>query len=512
MASGSGVIAVLDFSTSGGKCVLFDAQGRCLAAAREAWTYDPYLHEHSALAAGWSFAPDRFWAALVRSTRAALRQAGLPGEAICAVTASSLRIGTVLLDGAGRELFCAPNVDVSGLAGGFEIMARLEEARGNEITGHWPPWIWSLARLLAFHGRHPEQTVAAVLTPLDWITWRLCGALVTEPSIQGPTGLLDVSRANWSDEICDLFDLDRSLLPKLVPGGSRAGELSPAAAADLGLRPGTPVHVGGADSQCALLGSGVRTAEDCGAVLGTTAPLMRVDARPRVTASGPLWTGTHVLPGLWVRESNAGEAGAVWDWLLDLTGFELPGDFERAERLVGPLARAPSAIVGFSGPRAFGPNTTNPDRPLGFAFRHSTYAKRPGRAEILHSFQDNLAFALRVNLEQLAIETEVEGSRPQGLTLSGGLVRSSSLLATMAAVLPEPLRVGEEPNATPLGAAVLTAAASGIHPSLDAALAAMVRTRVLPPPPDDLRAAYDEAFALWQRFDAAVNPLSLRVP
>ncbi len=510
MASGSGVIAVLDFSTSGAKCVLFDAQGRSLAAAREEWTYDPYLHEHSALAAGWSFAPDRFWAALGRSTRAALREAGLAGDAVCAITASSLRIGTVLLDGAGRELFCAPNVDVSGLAGGFEILTRLAEARGNEITGHWPPWIWSLARLLAFRGRHPEQSVAAVLTPLDWITWRLCGALVTEPSIQGPTGLLDVGRASWSDEICDLFDLDRSLLPSLVPAGSRAGELTAAAAADLGLRPGTPVHVGGADSQCALLGSGVRSPGDCGAVLGTTAPLMRVDARPRVTSSGPLWTGTHVLPELWVRESNAGEAGAVWDWLLELTGFELPGGFDQAERLVAPLAIAPSTIVSFSGPRAFRPNTTNPDRPLGFAFRHSVYARRPGRAEILHGFQDNLAFALRVNLEQLA--ADVEGSREEGLTLSGGLVRSPSLLATMAAVLPGPLRVAAEPNATPLGAAVLTAVAAGIHPSLDAALAAMVRTRVLPPAPDDLRVAYDQAYALWRGFDAAVNPLSLRAP
>ncbi len=504
-------IAVLDFGTGGGKCALFDETGHCLAIVREAWTFEPVHHEYSALADGWGFDPDNFWKVFVRCTRRAREAAGLPPRAIRAITTSAQRLGTVLLDPRGREVLCAPNLDCGGLAGGFEILDRLGPDRGGTITGHWPPWVWSLSRLLTFRRKHPETPVAHVLTPLDWMVFRLCGEIAGEPSNQAATGLLDIRNRSWSEEILSLFEIRKDLLPALLPAGSRIGGLSPAVAAELGLEPGTPVHIGGADSQCALLGSGVLSPGSHGAVLGTTAPLMRVDAAAAPHgADSPLWTGLHVVPGAWVRESNAGDCGFLWEWMLDLTGFERPAGFETAEQLLGAATLAPSSFVGFAGPRAFGPASTNPDRPLGFAYRRASTGIRPGRSALLQSFQDNLAFALRINLEQLA----TDGTQPMAstLTLSGGLVRSESLLRTLAAALPLTLLVGEEPNATPLGAAVLTATAAGLHGSLDAAVKAMVRTRPLGTPAADLKQAYDAAYSLWSQFDASVNPLSLRAP
>ncbi|MFM7143997.1 MAG: hypothetical protein ACKO2K_19000, partial [Alphaproteobacteria bacterium] len=60
------VLAALDFGTGGGKCMLVDARGRCLAVAREPWAYREEPVEPSGFTRGYSFDPDAFWAVLAR--------------------------------------------------------------------------------------------------------------------------------------------------------------------------------------------------------------------------------------------------------------------------------------------------------------------------------------------------------------------------------------------------------------------------------------------------------------
>ena len=96
--------------------------------------------------------------------------------------------------------------------------------------------------------------------------------------------------------------------------------MTQAAADATGLRAGTPVFAGGGDTQCALLGSDVVAPGRAGAVLGTTTPVMSVLAEPTIDPSGRLWSGCHVLPGRFTLESNSGDTGITWEWLLDLLG------------------------------------------------------------------------------------------------------------------------------------------------------------------------------------------------
>src|SRR5207248_692766 len=78
------------------------------------------------------------------------------------------------------------------------------------------------------------------------------------------------------------LDAPAAILPPLRDAGSPAGRVTARAAAATGLPEGTPVFAGGADTQSALLGSGVWEAGATGAVLGTTAPVQMVTARPIV--------------------------------------------------------------------------------------------------------------------------------------------------------------------------------------------------------------------------------------
>jgi autoinducer-2 kinase len=139
----------LDYGTGGGKCAVFDAEGRCVACVREPWTYTEVDLGEGSMGRGYSFEPDAFWSALVRCTRAALAESGLDPGAIAGVSTTAQRLGTVFLDAQGLEIYAGPNMDGRGFGGALDVMGKLGMEAGVKITGHWPPFVSTLARLLS---------------------------------------------------------------------------------------------------------------------------------------------------------------------------------------------------------------------------------------------------------------------------------------------------------------------------------------------------------------------------
>ncbi len=502
MASQGPYFAALDFGTGGGKCVIFDATGKRLAAVREPWSYQQVSYEHSELLHGSSFDPHAFWAALGRCSHRAIAEARISPDAIAGVAATALRLGTVFLDARGREVYAAPNMDGRGLAGGFEVMEKLALADAIRITGHWPPFVFSLARLLRFRNLPDEPRVAYVLGLNDWITYRLSGALACEPSNAGESMLLDVTSRSWSREILDRFEIDDRILPPVVEPGTPLGRVTPEAAEQTGFAPGTHVFAGGADTQCALLGAGVVEPGHAGAVLGTTTPVMLVDATRTFDENGKLWTGCHVVPQRWTLESNAGDTGIAFEWLLSIVGLEGDDAFERAEALITAIPEGASPVMSFAGPQIFDLLNFDPTRPSAFLFDNPPFATKPTTGSFLRAFLGNVACAARANLEQI----ERHRAQPAAsLTLTGGMTRLPSLLREFARTSRRPLRVSDEPHATALGAALLAAVGAGAHPSIADAAREMVRLRDVEP---GLRDEGDAEYERWRKRYPELGKLS----
>jgi len=451
----------------------------------------------------YAFDPDAFWRILARCTQGALADARVDAGDVIGVATTSQREGCVFLAADGREVYAGPNLDSRGFMEGLEVLNELGAERLYEITGHSAPFIFPLARYL-WYRKQGGPAATRMLMINDWMTYRLSGVASTEPSNATESMLFDLRLRTWSSEILQRFDIPASILPPLFASGVQVGTVQPAAAAQTGLRAGTPVFTGGADTQCALLGAGAVEAGDVAIVMGTTTPIQAVVDQPLLDPQANLWAGCHVLPDRWVIESNLGSTGDAYLWLLDLL---VPDGDDRHARATA-LARTASPDSGaftFMGPRIFDLTKIRPDMPGGLFFRFPTLQLRPTAGDLLHAFFDSIAYAARANLAQ--IET-VSGRPTTRLIAGGGMSRNDLIIRLIADTIGLPVRRAIEPQSTGLGCAMLVAAGAGVH--RDVATAARLMCRHEDIAADATRRGeIDSAFAKWRELYDTLETLSV---
>ncbi len=496
------VLVTLDAGTGSGRCVAFDVAGTVVAAAQEPLSYHFFSDPDLPLVRGFDLDPAAFWSVLGRCARQAL--AAIPdGVRIRGVIATAQREGCVFLDRAGDVLYAGPNLDARAVMQGIELQQRISAERLHAITGHAPPYIFAVSRLLWYRQHHDASRIATLFMLNDWIAHLLCGARVAEHSNASESMLYDVARRSWADEILDALDIPHDILPPLCEAGTAVGHVTAPAAAATGIPEGTPVFAGGADTESALLGSAVIDVGQIAAVLGTTTPVQQVLDAPVLDPEANLWTSPHVVPGRWVLESNGGDTGSTYRWLLELVcGGVDDGAHAAAEAAMATVEAGPRPMFCHLGPAVFNLRNLNPFTPAGLLFRFPLlHIDRPTRGELLRAFFENVAYAIRGNCEQIAA---VSGRTMERLSVSGGMTRSPTLLGLLATTLGVPLTVAEVPESASLGCAILAAAGAGLHGSVPEATAAMVRTR--PVEPDRaLTDAFVERYGRWREMYASLQ-------
>jgi autoinducer 2 (AI-2) kinase len=499
-------LLTLDAGTGSGRCVAFDPAGHPVAAAQERFEYRVLADEDLKFVRAFDLDPHAFWGVLARSARRVM--AALPeGAHVAGVIATSQREGCVLVDAKGEVLYAGPNLDSRAVAEGMEVLERISAERLHAVTGHSPPYIFPIARYLWFRKHKDATRVARLLMLNDWITYLLSGEQVAEHSNAGESMLYDVSRRVWSDELLDALGIPSSILAPLCEAGTRIGRVTAAAATATGIPAGTPVFAGGADTESALLGSGVHESGQTGAVLGTTSPVQMVTERPILDREGTLWTSCHVVPQRWVLESNGGDSGGAYRWLLELMfGGSGAAEHAEAEKAIATSRPAERELFCHLGPVIFNLKEMSPFRPAALLFRFPLlHVDRPARGEILRAYVESIAFAIRGNCEQIAATSA--RSIPL-LTVSGGMTQSPTLTQVLANTLGVPLVVASVPESASLGCAMLAAVGAGLHAGIPEAIAAMTRAARVEPDAAET-AEYDARYRRWRELYETLMTWSL---
>ncbi|HEY2704139.1 MAG TPA: FGGY family carbohydrate kinase [Candidatus Dormibacteraeota bacterium] len=500
----SELLLAVDLGGSGLRATAVDAAGTVVARAQRSLTQHLDLPP---LGRRWD--PAELRAAVAAAIGAVVHNLAPTG--IAAVACTGQRIACAALDAAGETLYAGPNTDARGLTHGW----RVDDAAGGELydrTGRGLALLYAPARLLRLGDDDPTllERVRHVLGTGEWLAHHLCGEVATDA--RGATELLalDVHAGEPWTGIWERLDLDPGWLPPIRRPGERLGEVTPVAAAATGLRPGTPVAVAPPDSMAALLGAGGVEPGTALVLAGSSMPILATATAPKRDRTRRTWGTPHPLAGF-VCESNAGTTGLGWAWLAErLTGGIAGIDGDDAHALAERLAAtAPPGSQGATG-LAGGASVLDATRPSTFLPRMRVLAWPSeimgadlGAADLLRAGLEEVAHSARANLEQAEA---VRGGAGR-LLLAGGMARSRLFTEILAGVCGRPVTVAAETDVTALGAAACAAVAAGLHPDLDAAVAAFRRPGVETDPDDGTIAVYAEAHRGWRDLYAQLESL-----
>lgn len=499
---------VLDAGTGAARCNIFDRQGKIVAADYAEWHYvTPYKNTpHTGAHEIREFDPEEFWGIFCRVIRNALQKSGVSPLAIAGISSTSQREGIVLLDQEGKEIYAGPNIDFRGAKEAGYLAEHFGERIYNE-SGHWPSALHAPARLLWFKKHRPDiyDKMETLLMINDWLLYRLTGKTASEPSNAAENLFFSIKEMEWNYPLMDDLGVKRSLFPPVLSSGTRLGQVNETAAAQTGLAPGTPVYIGGADTHCAVLGSGGIASGHLVIVAGTSTPVMTIVDTPIIDSKGRVRTGPYLLKDQWVLDSNARPTGVIYRWLRD-TFYKNAGEVlnsNSGKDLYHIMDQEAQGVPpGCNGLMAFlGPSILNTSNIRDFAgvfmgIKPGYEKELCNRGLFARSVLENIAFAVRGNMEQLY---DILGKKPEQVYLTGGAARSSLLRRMITDLLNLPVHVSICPETTSLGAAICAAVGAGAYESFAAAVDGMVAEPLVEEPEPGLSRCYEKLYRRWLR-------------
>ena len=492
------VFVAIDAGTTGVRCMIIDSQGKSLGISRRSWTYTTPRDLEIAK----EFDPAHFWKLTCTVVTEAIKQAKVRGSDLEAVATTSQRHGSVFLDKNGDELYAGPNIDARGAMTQYIIEESLGE-RYHEITGCWPPLMFTPSRLSWFEEEEPElfESIVHVLPISDWITYRLGNVFVTDPSSASGTGFLDIAKFAWSDEVIETLGVDSEILPEIHPAGSIVGEVTADAEKECGLPKGLPLVQGGADTHCAVLAC-VGQSDEIVIISGSTTPIMMIIDKLHCDPEQKFWTGCHVVPGKWVLESNAALTGAYLDWALQLLCERSESFDDCIKRTLSDLDKLLTTIPPGSNETFIdlGPNVMDCQKMTDIRQARMTFPQPAlpqvvplNSARLIHAVLENIAYAVRGNCEQIE-----RYRKATCIKTIGGMTQSRKWPELLANILGREVHTPSQPEGSLLGAGICAATGVGQYSSLMDAANSMVHWNYVNTP-DERADIYKSYYSKWTR-------------
>jgi xylulokinase len=490
----------VDCSTTAAKAVVWDAQGRSVAEGRATF---PVSHPRP----GWGEQRAEDW--WIATTSAVSRAArSVEARRIAALCITHQRETFACLDERGDPV--RPAMLWMDMRATEQV-----EAHGtpevHRLTGKPPNPTPAWYKLLWLREHEPEtlRRTAHVVDVQAYLVHRLTGQWRTSWASADPLGLLDMATFDYDDGLLAAAELSREQLCALSPPGAVLGELTTAVAGDLGLPAGLPVVAGAGDGQSAGLGCNVTTPSRAYLNMGTG--VVSGVHSERYAHAMEYRTMSSAIPGSYVLETFIGGGTHNVSWFVhklagidaDALALDLSAEqiLEMAAAQLPPGAEGLLCLPYWTG--ALTPYWESHARGalLGLSGIH-------GKAHIYRAILESIALEQRLLTD--GVQTALSEPIEQIMLLGGGS-RSALWCQILADVLQRSVLVVRERESTALGAGMLAAAATGIHPGIAEAAAAMSGVvRRFEPQPDDV-AAYDGIYDVYRDLYPALRGIFPRL-
>ncbi len=493
--SGDRVLAI-DCGTQSVRALLFDLHGNLVAGTRV-----PFEPPYTEPRPGWAeHDAEDYWSCLAAACRS-LWASGVDPGSVAGVALTTQRDTIVLVDGDGRPLRPAIVwLDQRRATGLRPLGGPLGLAfRALGVAGFVADFqAKEKANWLALQEPDVWARTAKYLMLSGFLTHRLVGRFVDSAACQPGHVPFDYKRQAWarpSDWRWKLGPILPDQLPELSMPAVRLGDMAPSASDATGIPAGLPVIAAAGDKACEVLGSGVVDPSLGCLSYGTTATVNVTSERyvepyrfvpPYPSAvPGDYSVEVEVYRGFWMVSWFRREFGLAEEQRASALGVEPETLFDDL------LAEAPPGSRGLvlqpywsPGIRVPGPEAKGAI--VGFGGAH-------GRAHLYRAMLEGLAYSLRDGLEHIERRT---GTPVRELRVSGGGSRSDGAVQLTADVFGLPAGRPHTSDTSALGAAIAAAVGLGLHPSFEAAVAAMTRVADVREPNPNAHELYE---ALYRR-------------
>ena len=518
----------IDVGTGSARAAVFDERGvRAGIGTHPVRRWEPQadFHEQSS---------EDIWRACARAVRAALAEGGVPAEAIRGIGFDAT-CSLVALDASNQPITVSPTREAEQNVILWMDHRAIEQAERINSTGHAalrslggsispemqaPKLLW-----LKEHLPDTWASAAHFLDLPDFLSYRATGRDVRSLCTTACKWNYRARQSQWDDGFFrtigleDLTEAGHSRIGQDIrPQGQRVGELTAAAAAELGLVLDTPVavslidaHAGGVGvlgMNLGGLGANQPLENRLALICGSSTCHMAVSQEERFVPGvwGPYFSA--MIPGLWLAEGGQSATGTLIDHIVydharspelralerseGRTAYEILNArlVELARKVDFParLTRDVHVYPDFHGNRSPLADPTLKGMMCGLTLEASLDALAIEYLATIQAIAQGTRHIIeRLNQGGYCIETLIACG---GGTKNELLVREHADVTGCAVVLPE------EPEAVLLGAAMLGAVACADQPSVEAAMVSMSRPGRIIEPTQGAVAAYHEA--KWQ--------------
>ena len=462
----------IDIGTGGARTGIFDREGNAVVFCAEPIE----LHiPHP----GWAEQdPEEWWRALCTSCRRAVQESGISPQEIKGLSVDTTCC-TVMFSGEDMVPL-RPAIMWMDMRAARQAKAITDSGHeALKYNGYGPVSAECLpAKALWVKQNEPElyHRATRVYECTDWIMYKLTGRYTASLNCASCRWYYNNREGGYPADFyrtIGLEDLIAKLPPEVLPMGECAGTLRADSAAEMGLCAGIPIGEGGADAFVGVIG--LNAVDNGKMALITGSSHLHVALIDEEMHSKGMW-GTYpdaIIAGKHMIEGGQTSTGSIVNWIKNqLCGYYAAQAEKEGVSVYDILNREAEKLpVGAEGLVALdffqGNRTPHVDPNVRGMIYGLSLVHTP--AHIYRAVVEAICFGTKAIIDVF----EQAGFCPNGIVISGGVVKSRFWLQTHADVCDVPIIVPKETEAPCLGSAILGAVAAGAYPDIVTAAANM---------------------------------------